>query len=206
VIQKKLRIVIDGNTYIVNTDEDEFKVTRTAELVDQRIRSIRKQTPQLSGIMVSVLAAMQIAHECEHQNTRESALEIEGLRETVLAQRVEIDALRNHREALEEELKALKSQRQAVEEELAAVKLEKSVVSEAVSDFKQEATSTGESFDGQLGFEDYGEKASLKEMAVLLEEANEKIFYLQRRMTDKEEALQAAKLELETFINEFENR
>ena len=44
----------------------------------------------------------------------------------------------------------------------------------------------------------------LKQSKIALEQYDEKIFYLQRKLTDKEEELQSVKRELEEFIEEFE--
>ncbi|MCD6435738.1 MAG: hypothetical protein J7L15_05065 [Clostridiales bacterium] len=41
---------------------------------------------------------------------------------------------------------------------------------------------------------------------VLIDEANEKVFYLQRKLTDKEEELQNTKMEFEQFLEEFEKQ
>ncbi len=187
MIQRKLKIVIDGNTYTVNTDEDELKVTRTAERVDERIRTIRKKAPGLTATMGAVLAALQIAHEQAHQKAEDHTGVLETLQETVRHQRVEIDGLRNHTGELKAQIAALREENARQEQQI------------------QEA-SEGESPLEQLAFDGLDEADSVKRLEDLLEEANEKIFYLQRKMTDKEEELQAAKTELENFINEFENR
>ena len=61
--KKKVVVEIFGETYPLRSDESADYVRQLARFVDENMRDIAKKTRSFSGIMIGVLAALQIADE-----------------------------------------------------------------------------------------------------------------------------------------------
>jgi cell division protein ZapA len=61
--KNRIKIIIDGQTYNVISDEDELHVMKVAETVDRQIQSIKKKAGHLTPTMIAVLGAMNITDE-----------------------------------------------------------------------------------------------------------------------------------------------
>ena len=61
-MQQKIRLVIAGNEYYVNTD-DEQHIRELAADVDRRLTDMSRENPCLSTTMAAVLCALQLRDE-----------------------------------------------------------------------------------------------------------------------------------------------
>jgi cell division protein ZapA (FtsZ GTPase activity inhibitor) len=59
----RVRVSIDGDTYVLRSDVPEARVQACADMVDQRIREIREQGGSLEPHRVALLAALGLAHD-----------------------------------------------------------------------------------------------------------------------------------------------
>ena len=58
-----VRVEILGREYTVKSDEDEERVKKIAEYVNEKLRRISDNTKTISTLNVAILAAMDIANE-----------------------------------------------------------------------------------------------------------------------------------------------
>ncbi len=59
----RVRVSIDGDTYVLRSSVPEVRVQACADLVDQRIREIRGESGGLEPHRVALLAALSLAHD-----------------------------------------------------------------------------------------------------------------------------------------------
>ena len=288
--KNRIKIIIDGNTYNVISDDDELHVLKVAEMVDHHIQDVKNKARHLSPTMIAVLSAMNIsdklikARDLSGEEQRKSSMNdiIEKQKAQIKSQ---TDALRQNEDILSksdekiisykrdlkqkeekiqnlestllertDDLKAiegLKSQINNLKQELDKKSVENSEMKIQLAEnqknamnnddllamqkqlqadhisFEKQLTEKDELIDelraemtqneNQLSFESVDSsddmidpshlmeiEEELKQSKIALEQYDEKIFYLQRKLTDKEEELQSVKRELEEFIEEFE--
>jgi cell division protein ZapA len=84
---KPVEVVIMGQTFSVTSDDGEEHVRQVATLVDRKMRELASGGRVVSSFTAAVLAALNIASEC--QKLREDAAKMEAAIER-LAQRLEL--------------------------------------------------------------------------------------------------------------------
>lgn len=73
---KKIRLVVAGIEYYINTDETETYMRSIGAAVDKRIEELSKNTPCLSTTMAAVLCALQFCDESNKLSQEVSALRL----------------------------------------------------------------------------------------------------------------------------------
>ncbi len=69
---KKIRLVIAGNEYYINTEENESYIRDLAAELDARITAMSNKNPHLSTTMTAVLLALEYS-DANHQLSNEIA-------------------------------------------------------------------------------------------------------------------------------------
>jgi len=62
-MEKLVRVQILGREYIIKSDEEEERVGKIAEYVNQRIKELAEGTKTISTLNVVILAALNIAND-----------------------------------------------------------------------------------------------------------------------------------------------
>lgn len=288
--KNRIKIIIDGNTYNVISDDDELHVLKVAEMVDHHIQDVKSKASHLSPTMIAVLSAMNISDELiKARNLSDEEQRKSSMNDIIQKQKSQIksqtDALRQNEDIIsksdekiilyqkdlsqkEEKIQNLESTLLQRTNELKEIEILKSQInklkleldkkseensemkiqleenqSKAIPnddlivlqnqlkadriDFEKQLIEKDELIDelriemtqneNQLSFDSVDSsddtidlsqlmeiEEELKQSKIALEQYDEKIFYLQRKLTDKEEELQSVKRELEEFIEEFE--
>ncbi len=71
---KRIRLVVAGIEYYINTDESEAYMRAIGEAVDNRIDELSKSSPCLSTTMAAVLCALQYCDDLHHLNEELAAV------------------------------------------------------------------------------------------------------------------------------------
>ncbi len=71
---KRIRLVVAGIEYYINTDEAESYMRAVGETVDARIAELSKNSPCLSTTMAAVLCALQYCDDCNKLTEEVAAL------------------------------------------------------------------------------------------------------------------------------------
>ncbi len=61
--KNKVKVLIDGAEYTLVTAESAEYVQRVAVRVDKKIKDIRQENPQLTNVMIAMLAAINLSDE-----------------------------------------------------------------------------------------------------------------------------------------------
>lgn len=67
-MQKKIRLVIAGNEYYINTDEDESYIRSLAAKLDRDLSVMVNANPCLSTTMAAVLCALDYSDACSQRD------------------------------------------------------------------------------------------------------------------------------------------
>lgn len=65
---KKVRLVIAGNDYYINTDEDEDYIRSLAAKLEKDLTAMSNGNPCLSTTMAAVLCALEYSDECSRRD------------------------------------------------------------------------------------------------------------------------------------------
>ena len=65
---KKVRLVIAGNDYYINTDEDEDYIRSLAAKLEKDLTAMSNGNPCLSTTMAAVLCALEYSAECSRRD------------------------------------------------------------------------------------------------------------------------------------------
>ncbi len=71
-MDSKIRLVIAGNEYYINTDESEEYIRSLSNEIEKSIDSLSRNNPCLSTTMAAVLCALEYCDKC-HKNNEEIA-------------------------------------------------------------------------------------------------------------------------------------
>ncbi len=71
---KRIRLVVAGIEYYINTDETESYMRAVGEAVSSRVAELEKNSPCLSTTMAAVLCALQYCDDCNKLNEELAAL------------------------------------------------------------------------------------------------------------------------------------
>jgi cell division protein ZapA len=89
-MKRLIEVEIFGQTFTVNSEDDEKYVTQLASYVDQRMRQIGGTAKTAVPLRVAIMAAMSIADEYHKVSRREAEIEQEAVRlSSVLLERLE---------------------------------------------------------------------------------------------------------------------
>ena len=61
--KNKVKVLIDGAEYTLVTAETAEYVQRVAVRVDKKIKDIKRENPQLTNVMIAMLAAINLSDE-----------------------------------------------------------------------------------------------------------------------------------------------
>jgi len=89
-MKRLIEVEIFGQTFTVNSEDDEQYVKQLASYVDQRIRQVGGTAKTAVPLRVAIMAAMSIADEYHKANLREAEIEQEAARlSSLLLERLE---------------------------------------------------------------------------------------------------------------------
>lgn len=190
--KNRITVIIDGQEYKVITEDNEMHVLKISEMVDKKIREIKTNAKSLNSSMVSVLAAMNIADEYikfmdSYEKEKKNGVSIET-RDKLLVLEEKVKENDEVIGKLNKEILNLKQELAIKEHELQIKKIEideekgKEVPDEMLEIINERVIEL---------------ENTLTEKNDLLSKFDEKNFYLQQKLTDKEEELQIKTIELE---------
>jgi cell division protein ZapA len=89
-MKRLIEVEIFGQTFTVNSEDDETYVRQLASYVDQRMRQVGGTSKTAVPLRVAIMAAMSIADESYKASHREAEIEQEAARlSSVLLERIE---------------------------------------------------------------------------------------------------------------------
>jgi cell division protein ZapA len=89
-MKRLIEVEIFGQTFTVNSEDDEQYVKQLASYVDQRMRQVAGSAKTAVPLRVAIMAAMSIADESCKATRREAEIEQEAVRvSTLLLERIE---------------------------------------------------------------------------------------------------------------------
>ncbi len=89
-MKRLIEVEIFGQTFTVNSEDDETYVRQLASYVDQRMRQVGGTSKTAVPLRVAIMAAMSIADEYYKASHREAEIEQEAARlSSVLLERIE---------------------------------------------------------------------------------------------------------------------
>ena len=89
-MKRLIEVEIFGQTFTVNSEDDETYVRQLASYVDQRMRQVGGTAKTAVSLRVAIMAAMSIADEYYKASSREAEIEQEAARlSAVLLERIE---------------------------------------------------------------------------------------------------------------------
>ena len=89
-MKRLIEVEIFGQTFTVNSEDDETYVRQLASYVDQRMRQVGGTAKTAVSLRVAIMAAMSIADEYYKASSREAEIEQEAVRlSAVLLERIE---------------------------------------------------------------------------------------------------------------------
>ena len=89
-MKRLIEVEIFGQTFTVNSEDDETYVRQLASYVDQRMRQVGGTSKTAVPLRVAIMAAMSIADEYYKASSREAEIEQEAARlSAVLLERIE---------------------------------------------------------------------------------------------------------------------
>jgi len=89
-MKRLIEVEIFGQTFTVNSEDDEAYVRQLASYVDQRMRQVGGASKTAVPLRVAIMAAMSIADECYKASSREAEIEQEAARlSAALLERIE---------------------------------------------------------------------------------------------------------------------
>jgi cell division protein ZapA len=89
-MKRLIEVEVFGQTFTVNSEDDEEYVRQLASYVDQRMRQVGGSSKTAVPLRVAIMAAMSIADECYKASRRQAEIEEEATRlSSVLVERIE---------------------------------------------------------------------------------------------------------------------
>jgi cell division protein ZapA len=89
-MKRLIEVEVFGQTFTVNSEDDEEYVRQLASYVDQRMRQVGGSSKTAVPLRVAIMAAMSIADECYKASRRQAEIEEEAARlSSVLVERIE---------------------------------------------------------------------------------------------------------------------
>jgi cell division protein ZapA len=73
-LKRSVAVTIAGQRYTIKSDADESYVQSLANVVDARVREVKRAAKAASADAVAVLAAMQLADELQRERDRRARL------------------------------------------------------------------------------------------------------------------------------------
>lgn len=73
-MKRSVAVTIAGQRYTIKSDADESYVQSLANVVDARVREVKRAAKAASADAVAVLAAMQLADELQRERDRRARL------------------------------------------------------------------------------------------------------------------------------------
>lgn len=107
----KIKLVVGGIDYLINTDEDEAYVHALGSELSRYMDSLAKDNPFLSTTMVAVLAALDFLDESKKakEDSESLRMQMKEYIEEAACARLEADEARREVERLNRELRSVRA-------------------------------------------------------------------------------------------------